>query len=447
MNLRQMGVNLNKQETLIERLSQPLLVILRYQSTSGIIIFLCVAIAMLWANSPWSDFYKQIWETHISFQIGSYNLSESIHTWINDGLMAVFFFSVGLEIKREIMGGELSSLKKAMLPISAAIGGMIVPALIFIFINIGSDSISGWGIPMATDIAFSVGVLYLLGDKVPLALKVFLVALAIVDDVGGVLIIAFFYTSDIAIIDLLYAAIFFSILVFANYLRVRSVTFYTVVSVGGLWLAFFFSGIHPTIAGILAAFTIPGKVKISDTVFLKNIKNLITRYKNVKRNTTDFVSEEELNILEKIKQEGSDAETPLQKVEYFVNPFVAYVILPLFALANTGIHLHGDLLSILFHPVGMGIGFGLLIGKFVGVVGVSKLMVKLNWAELPKDINWKHIYGVGLLTGIGFTMSLFISELAYSDHEIMLIAKISILITSVLAGVIAWGYLKYFALK
>lgn len=442
-----MLVSINNRKTFIERLRQPLLLMLRYQSTSGIIIFLCVAIAMLWANSPWVEFYKQIWETPISFQIGAYSISESIHTWINDGLMAVFFFSIGLEIKREILGGELSSIKKAMLPISAAIGGMIAPALIFVLINLNSGAISGWGIPVATDIAFSLGVLSLLGNKVPLALKVFLVALAIVDDVGGVLIIALFYTSDIAIIDLFYGAIFFSILVFANYLRVRSVTFYTLVSVGGLWLAFFFSGIHPTIAGILAAFTIPGKVKISDTVFVKNIQNLITRYKNVKRDTTDFVSEEELNILEKIKQEGSDAETPLQKVEYLIKPFVMYIILPLFALANTGIHLHGDFLSILLHPVGMGIGFGLIAGKFVGVVGVSKLMVKLKLAELPKDINWKHIYGVGLLTGIGFTMSLFISELAYSDHEIMLIAKISILITSVLAGAIAWGYLKYFALK
>lgn len=442
-----MLVSINNRKTFIERLRQPLLLMLRYQSTSGIIIFLCVAIAMLWANSPWSDFYKQIWKTHISFQIGNYNLSESIHTWINDGLMAVFFFSVGLEIKREILGGELSSIKKAMLPISAAIGGMIVPAFIFVIINMNSDSISGWGIPMATDIAFSIGVLSLLGNKVPLALKVFLVALAIVDDVGGVLIIALFYTSDIAIIDLFYAAIFFSILVGANFLRVRNVTFYTVVGVGGLWLAFFFSGIHPTIAGILAAFTIPGKVKINNHLFTMNIIKLTRLFKAADHDETNFVSEEELNILEKIKQVSSDAETPLQKVEYFVNPFVAYVILPLFALANTGIHLHGDLLSILFHPVGMGIGFGLLIGKFVGVVGVSKLMVKLNWAELPKDINWKHIYGVGLLTGIGFTMSLFISELAYSDHEIMLIAKISILITSVLAGAIAWGYLKYFALK
>tara|TARA_R110001592_G_scaffold234170_1_gene491801 strand:- start:1805 stop:3133 length:1329 start_codon:yes stop_codon:yes gene_type:complete len=442
-----MSISINNEKTLIERLIQPLLLLFRYQSTSGIIIFLCVAIAMLWANSPWVEFYKQIWETPISFQIGAYSIPESIHTWINDGLMAVFFFSIGLEIKREILGGELSSIKKAMLPISAAIGGMIAPALIFVLINLNSGAISGWGIPVATDIAFSLGVLSLLGNKVPLALKVFLVALAIVDDVGGVLIIALFYTSDIAVIDLFYAVIFFSILVFANYLRVRSVTFYTLVSVGGLWLAFFFSGIHPTIAGILAAFTIPGKVKISDTVFVKNIQNLITRYKNVKRDTTDFVSEEELNILEKIKQEGSDAETPLQKVEYLIKPFVMYIILPLFALANTGIHLHGDFLSILLHPVGMGIGFGLIAGKFVGVVGVSKLMVKLKLAELPKDINWKHIYGVGLLTGIGFTMSLFISELAYSNHEIMLVAKISILITSVLAGLLAWGYLKYFALK
>jgi NhaA family Na+:H+ antiporter len=439
-----MSININNRKTLMERLSQPLLVILRYQSTSGIIIFLSVAIAMLWANSQWKDFYHQIWETHISFQIGNYSISESIHTWINDGLMAVFFFSVGLEIKREILGGELSSVKKAMLPISAAIGGMIVPSLIFLLINLNSEGVSGWGIPMATDIAFSIGVLSLLGNKVPLTLKVFLVALAIVDDVGGVLIIALFYTSDIAVVDLFYAAAFFGILVVANYLRVRNVTFYTVVGVGGLWLAFFFSGIHPTIAGILAAFTIPGKVKINNHLFTMNILQLTRLFKKAEHDETSFVSEEELNILETIKQVSSDAETPLQKVEYFINPFVAYVILPLFALANTGIHLHGDLLSILFHPVGMGIGLGLIIGKFIGVVGASKLMVKLNLAELPKEINWKHIYGVGLLAGIGFTMSLFISELAYSNTEILLVAKISILITSILAGLLAWIYLKYF---
>jgi len=438
-----MNVNIKRRYTPIERLLNPLNRLFQNQSTSAIITFLAVVVAMIWANSDWSESYSHLWHTPLGFTLGSFTISESLHTWINDGLMAIFFFIVGLEIKRELFGGELSSPRKAILPISAAFGGMVIPALVYVFFNQDTPAENGWGIPMATDIAFSLGILSLLGKRVPISLKIFLTALAIVDDLGAVLIIAFFYTSDIFVTDLMWGFVFLMVLMLGNLVGIRNQLFYMVISIAGLWLAFFFSGVHPTIAGVLAAFAIPGRVKIKEKVFLDNMATLTTMFRKANPNDNKFVTNEQMEILETINEVSTDAATPLQKVEHSLSGFVSFIVLPLFALANTGISIHGEGLSVLLHPVSLGIGLGLIIGKFIGIVGMSKLMVALGLAELPNKSTWHHIYGVAFLAGVGFTMSLFISDLAFTDDRIIHLSKISILVSSALAGVIGYLILRY----
>jgi Na+:H+ antiporter, NhaA family len=421
---------------MITRLNNSLNNLVKNQSASGIAIFLAVLVAMIWANSPFGEVYQNFIHTEISLLVGEFALSESLLLWVNDGLMAIFFLQVGLELKREIIGGKLSSFRKAILPIGAAIGGMVVPAAIYLIFNFNAATEHGWGIPMATDIAFAIGVLSFFGDRVPVGLKVFLVALAIVDDLGAVLIIAIFYTSGISYIDLLHGVLFLLVLVGGNYIGVRKAWFYALIGISGVWLAFFFSGVHPTIAGILTAFTIPGKVKIKEEDYLKNLQKLHLQFLEATPIKGNFISEKQLSILEDIKQKSDDAETPLQKIEHHLAPIVGFFILPLFALVNTGIHIHGNLVEILSHPISMGIGFGLLVGKFTGILGVSWLLVKFKLAELQEGISWRHLSGVAMIAGIGFTMSLFITELAFQKEEYTFIAKLSILFASVLAGVI-----------
>ncbi|WP_339869683.1 Na+/H+ antiporter NhaA [uncultured Algoriphagus sp.] len=418
------------------RISKTLNNLFRNQSASGIAIFLAVVVAMLWANSPWKGLYQSFIHSEISLGIGEFSMSESVLLWINDGLMAIFFLQVGLELKREIIGGKLSSFKKAILPIGAAIGGMVVPAVIYLIFNFNSATEQGWGIPMATDIAFAIGVLALFGNRIPVGLKVFLIALAIVDDLGAVLVIAIFYTTGISYMDLLHGVLFFFVLVGGSYIGIRKAWFYALVGIGGVWLAFFFSGVHPTIAGILTAFAIPGKVKIKEEDYLMNLQKLHLQFLETESIQGSFISEKQLNILEEIKQKTNDAETPLQKIEHQLAPIVGFFILPLFALVNTGIHIHGDFIEIISHPVSLGIGFGLLVGKFTGIMGASWLLVKLKIAELQEGVSWMHLCGVATIAGIGFTMSLFITELAFASEEYVFIAKLSILFTSLLAGVV-----------
>ena len=401
----------------------------------GIVLFITVVIAMVWANSPWKGYYVGLMQTEFAFSVGTFQLSESLLLWINDGLMALFFMQVGLELKREIIGGKLSSPKDAILPIGAAIGGMVLPALIYFMFNNSGEASNGWGIPMATDIAFSLGVLALVGKRLPSTLRVFLITLAIVDDLGGVLVIALFYTSGISQMDLLHGLLFFAALIIGNYAGVRSTWFYAIIGIGGVWLTFFFSGVHPTIAGILTAFAIPGRVKIKETTFLERLDRLHKRFQETKSIKGTLISKTQLEILEDIKTASSEAETPLQKLERTLNPIVGFVILPLFALANAGIHLHGDLLKVLSSPVSLGIGLGLIFGKFIGITAFSRLLVAFKLAKLPENVNWKMIYGIGFLGGIGFTMSLFINELAFRDESLIFTAKVSILFASLTAGV------------
>jgi len=415
---------------------------LNNSTMSGIVLFSAALLAIILSNSPWSGSFHQLWETKISIGFHDWQLSKSLHHWINDGLMAVFFFVVGLELKRELISGELSNPRNALLPIAAALGGMLIPALIYIVFNPTGEVSGGWGTPMATDIAFALGILYLLGDRVPVSLKIFLTVLAIADDLGAVLVIAFFYTSDINMISLLTGAVFLAVLFAANRLGVRNTLFYGIVGIGGLWLAFLMSGVHATIAAVLAAFAIPARVKYSEAAYEKKLNSLFDQFKKARPNNSPTVTIEQLHILEKILYISKHALTPLQRLEHSMHPMVAFIIMPLFALANAGITLSGESLSNMTSSITMGVFFGLLIGKVAGVFGFVTLITKLKWATLPKEFTQRHLLGVGFLAGIGFTMSLFISELAFEHKVYIEEAKMGILLASLVAGMIGYFIIK-----
>lgn len=406
-----------------------------------------VVTSLIWVNSPYSHSYHELWDTHFSIHFGEHKIDKSLHHWINDGLMAIFFFVVGLEIKREVLSGELSSWKQSALPIFAAIGGMLVPALIFMSFNLNEPTESGWGVPMATDIAFALGVLSLLGKKVPVSLKIFLTALAIVDDLGAVLIIAIFYTENLLPIYLEFGLVFFVVLGIGNWLGIRNALFYALIGIGGLWVAFLFSGVHATIAGVLLAMTIPIKAKINKSRFIKRIENSLNRFRKAKTLDGAYVSEEEQEIIEDINEIRAEVESPLQKLESNLNPIVSFIILPLFALSNSGVHIDSSFLNILAQPVCLGIIFGLLFGKFIGIFGFSALLIKLKIAELPRNTDWGVLAGAAIMGGIGFTMSMFISELAFFKPEIKEQAKMAILFASFLAGLIGILSINYFLNK
>jgi Na+:H+ antiporter, NhaA family len=413
-------------------------------SMSGMMLIGAAFVAMILSNSPLHNWFHGIWTTKISINIGDFSLDNTLHHWINDGLMAVFFFVVGLELKREIIAGELSNPKKAILPIAAAIGGMIFPALIYLSFNHPvSMTGSGWGIPMATDIAFALGILYLLGDKVPISLKVFLTALAIADDLGAVLVIAFFYTSDINIVSLVTGMVFMAILIIGNRIGIRSTLFYGFFGIGGLWLAFLMSGVHATIAAVLAAFTIPARASINETIFYKRMCVLMDKFKQAEPNQSPTITDEQHEIIQRIEQVTLEASTPLQRLEHSQYPWVAFLIIPIFALSNAGVEISQENIANLGNSVTLGVSFGLLIGKFLGVAGIVGLLYWLKISGLPENCNRYHIIGVGFLAAIGFTMSLFITELAFNDSYLVEQAKLGILITSVIAGLLGYFIIRY----
>jgi NhaA family Na+:H+ antiporter len=418
----------------IDRVLDPMAKFINKSSTSGIILFSSALLAILLANSPWAESFHHFWEKEFSIGFNGKMLSKSLHHWINDGLMAVFFFVVGLELKREIMAGELSTPRKAILPIAAAAGGMIFPALIYLVFNRNGDTSSGWGIPMATDIAFALGILYLLGDRVPVSIKIFLTALAIADDLGAVLVIAFFYTSEINTESLLHAFVYLAILYSANRLGVRSTLFYALIGIGGVWLAFLLSGVHATIASVLAAFTMPASVKVNEDCYSNRLQKLLNDFRKAEPNDNPFITGEQLHIIEEIRDLSKKAMTPLQRLEHGMHPLVAYVIMPVFALSNAGVSLTEDLLQQLTSPVTMGVFAGLLMGKVIGVIGITTIFTKLGWAELPEGMTPLHLVGVGFLAAIGFTMSLFIAGLAFTDATHIAEAKLGILLASVTAS-------------
>jgi Na+:H+ antiporter, NhaA family len=426
----------------IDTLLKPFNSFIQNESTAGIFLLSCSVLSLVLSNSPLQDEFHHLWEYKFSIGFGDYMISNTLHHWINDGLMAMFFFVVGLELKREIMGGELSSLSNAMLPIGAAIGGMVVPALTFIIFNYDTPNRDGWGIPMATDIAFALGILSLLGKRVPLSIKIFLTALAITDDLGAVLIIAIFYTSDISLLNLATGALFMVTLLAANYLGVRSTLFYGIVGIGGLWLAFLMSGVHATVAGVLAALTIPARTKIDEIGFAFRLRNYVKEFEEIPPNSVTLLEPEQLYVVDKITQLTKAASTPLQRLEHALHPIVLFFIMPIFALANAGISLQGLTFQDVITPVSVGVFLGLLLGKFVGVVGASWLFLKMGWATLPEDMPFKNIYGLAMLAGIGFTMSLFITNLAFKSQDVIMQAKVGTLSASLLAGFIGFLILR-----
>lgn len=427
----------------IDVLLKPISSFIKSETTAGIVLFTCTIAALIWANSAFASTYHHLWHKQLAIQFGEYSISNSLHHWINDGLMAMFFFVVGLELKREVVGGDLASPKQAALPLAAAFGGMIVPAIVFISFNHASPENNGWGIPMATDIAFALGILSLLGKRVPTALKVFLTALAIADDLGAVLVIAFFYTSHISTTSLLTGGVFMVVLIVANVLGIRSVVFYGIVGIGGLWLAFLLSGVHATIAGVLAAMAIPARTKIDEQKFEQRLRSYVNEFTAIPPNDVTLLEPEQMHVIEKIKSLTKAADTPLQRLEHALHPIVALVVLPLFALSNAGIEFSENFFNNLVHPLSLGVITGLFLGKFSGIALTCWLMIKLKFATLPAEVNWPHIIGVSFLGGIGFTMSMFITNLAYEDPSLAQLSKSGILIGSLIAGLAGFVVLRF----
>ena len=427
----------------IEKLIRPFKEFTRAEASSGILLIICTVIALIWANTGLSESYFHLWHTKISIGVENFKLDYSLHHWINDGLMAVFFFVVGLEIKREFLVGELSTARQAILPVAAAIGGMVIPALIYIIFNAGGNGESGWGIPMATDIAFVIGLMALLGSNVPTNLKIFITALAIADDIGAVLVIAFFYTAQLSLTALAIAAGVYVILFIANRLGVRNLLFYIVFGLA-LWLAFLLSGIHATVAGVLLAFVVPATSRYNTKDFLVNGKELMEEFdREGEEGPNVLANEERQNIVQTLESTCVKVLTPLQRFEHSLNPWVSFFIMPVFALANAGVPLQEDFFESLVNEVSIGIIAGLFIGKQIGIFFFSWLAVKMNIASLPSKVNWRHIYGAGILAGIGFTMSLFITNLAFTSEELTNIAKVGILAASLLSGVVGYMVLRF----
>ena len=432
----------DQNKTPIEKITYPIQEFLHQEASGGILLIIATVIALAWANSPFAESYHHLWHTYLSIDLGGIGLKYSLHHWINDGLMVIFFFVVGLEIKRELLVGELSSVKKAALPIAAALGGMIFPALTYTIFNLGTEGASGWGIPMATDIAFVVGILALLGKRVPLALKIFILALAIVDDLGAVLVIAIFYTSNISFTSLLIAGGFLVLLIAMNRMGVRNLLIYTLVGVG-LWLAFLKSGVHATVAGVLLAFTIPVSSRINTKKFKNETESLLKDFDNAGEHGDNVLTNSDrLSIIDQIENNCEKILTPLQRFEHGLHPWVSFFIMPVFALANAGVTIGSGLTSALTHPVSIGIILGLFLGKQIGIFSFSYLAVKLKLASEPEGVSWKKIYAASVLAGIGFTMSLFIANLAFNSPELLNISKVGILAGSLLSGVVGFIILK-----
>jgi len=422
-------------------LLRPFQVFVHAKSSSGILLLFCTIFALIWANSPWAQSYHDLWERHFVVGFTGLQLDLSLHTWINDGLMAIFFLLVGLEIKREILVGELSRLRQALLPMMAAFGGVLFPALIYLAFNWNTEAASGWGVPMATDIAFALGVLALLGPRIPLNLKVFLAALAIVDDLIAVLMIALFYSKGIDLIALALAGGCMVLLLACNALGVRHPLVYAGLGVL-LWVTMLASGVHATIAGVLLAFTIPVRSRIDSETFVRQSREMLDSFEESNAPGLGLVMDDQQQASVRALEMRAEAiQAPLQRIEQALHVPVSFLIIPLFVLANAGVPLDWSALASLASPLSLGVFLGLVAGKQVGITLFSWLAVRLKLAELPEGVRWRHIYGVGWLGGIGFTMSMFIADLAFlpAYPELLNMAKIGILLALLLAG--AGGYL------
>jgi NhaA family Na+:H+ antiporter len=428
--------------TPIQRVLSPFARFFRLESAGGIVLIACTLLAVAWANSPWAGSYHHLWETELAVRLGPWAVSHSIHHWINDGLMAVFFFLVGLEIKREASVGELASLRRAALPAAAAVGGMVVPALLYFMLNAGGEGAAGWGIPMATDIAFALGVLALMGPRVPLALKVFLTALAIVDDIGAVLVIAVFYTGQISWTALAAGLGVLGLCALANRLGVRGPVPYVLLGLV-VWSCFLASGVHATVAGVLLAMTIPSRTRIDAREFLEHAERNVQAFRDAGvKGGSVLTNSAQQAALQGLESATEAAQAPLQRIEHDLHSVVAFGIIPLFALANAGVTLSGGIAESFAHPVTLGVVLGLVLGKPLGITLFSWLAVRAGMAELPAGVTWKAIHAVSWLGGIGFTMSLFVAGLAFPDGGLVDESKVGIFAASIAAGLGGWLLLR-----
>lgn len=426
-------------------------------ATGGNVLIAATVLALIVANIPAvNGMYFDFWTQEVRLQIGDFNIFShsgepmNLLEFINDALMAIFFFTIGLEIKREVLVGELSSFRQALLPIVAAVGGMIFPVLLFWFFARGTDYAGGAAIPMATDIAFSLGVLALLGKRVPLSLKIFLTTLAVVDDIGGIIVIAVFYSTHIELSMLGYAALLFVVLLLGSKLRIKSKAFYLIVG-GVIWFLFLNSGIHPTIAGVLVAFCVPATPVFAPEKYIKMIRRSISHFRNDEcpenLSKRTILGKEQMNWLKQVESASDKVISPLQDLEDSMHPVVNYFILPLFAFANAGIFLLGMDPASTFEGISLAVICGLVIGKFLGIFSFSWLTVKLHLAPMPEYSNWTMMAAISMLGGIGFTVSLFIATLsfnAYIPEQLALLehAKLGIVVGSVISGLIAFIWLR-----
>ncbi|RFP63676.1 Na+/H+ antiporter NhaA [Hymenobacter lapidiphilus] len=425
---------------IVRPLVRPFAEFFRREAAGGIMLMASAVLALVLANTNWgpAHFFPQLWDKHLTLTVNGVGLNLSLLHWINDGLMSIFFLIVGLEIKRELLEGELSDRRQATLPIAAAIGGMVVPALVYFFVNRGGPAANAWGIPMATDIAFALAVLQLLGPRVPLGLKIFLTALAIVDDLGAVLVIAGYYTTNLHLNSLYLALGVWMLLMNLNLLGVRSLVVYLPLGVL-MWFFMHESGVHATLAGVLLAFTIPSRIGMAKPELLLMLNSRLSMLQDEVHGAgaNPRIISEELEYL------SDSISSPAQKLEQRLHSVVAFVIIPLFAFANTSLEIDASVFRDLLTPLGLGIILGLTVGKPLGIGALSWLSIRLGWASLPAGVTWRHIWGAGLLGGIGFTMSLFITLLALGEHTAgEPVAKLAILTASFISGTLGFLLLR-----
>jgi Na+:H+ antiporter, NhaA family len=418
----------------------------RKEAASSILLIAATIIALIWVNSDVGETYHRFWHIKVSFTFAHFHISKTLLHWVNDGLMSLFFFTVGLEIKREILVGELATPKKALLPVIAALGGMIVPGLIYVALNVGLPTIHGWGIPVATDIAFALGAVAVFGRRLPVGLRIFLAAFAIADDLGAVVIIAIFYTKEIVWSNLIISLFLILGLAVANFFWIRQTLIYAILGLA-VWFFVLGSGVHPTIAGVIVSLFVPARGRYDTDNFLQNVKKITEKFECEEQSCgySILLNQEHLYAVQALELACHDVETPLQRLMHALHPWVAFVILPLFAMGNTGLVFRGIVFSeMVSNPVILGIIFGLVVGKPIGIMLFSYISVKSGMASLPQQVRWSHILGGAMLGGIGFTMSLFLSELSFSDPHIIDYARIAILAGSILSAVFGMSFLGFF---
>ncbi len=438
-NPREVPRVLREPSYLVRAVRAPIQTFIHTEEVGALILLAAAAAALGWANSPWSESYFAFWHIYISFDIHIFAISENLEHLVNEGLMAVFFFVVGLEIKRELLHGELSSIRKAALPIAAAIGGMAAPALIYLLLNPSGEGTVGWGIPMATDIAFALGVLALLGRRVPAELRVFLLGLAVVDDLGAIAIIATFYTETIYWANLALGFAVFLVIAGCIRMGIRSLGFYFILSVV-MWQFFLESGIHATLSGVLVAAVIPFQPDLHRRDYASAIDDLLHDFRLAMANGDE---EKAQTIVEQIETLSRGTEGPMERLEGIVHPWVSFLILPLFALANAGIVITSDTLAeALSSRVTLGVAVALFIGNPLGILGMTWLAVRLGIGQLPSSVTWGHILGTGFLAGIGFTVAIFVSGIAFDDPALVDQAKMGIFGVSLIAGTVGYLFLR-----